>query len=99
MPDLLEDLPGHRGLELRQFDGIEETGRLGDGQARYLGDPPAGHHDIPCFLPQSLAPARKTGRVSPIAADKDADVHLILLLLEVFKIPEHAGEIAFPLDN
>src|SRR5437867_7993211 len=97
MPDFLEDLLGHCGLELRQFQGVEEPGRFGDGEARYLGDTLAGDNDITGFLPQSLTPARETGRISAVAADKDADVHLVFLQLQIFEKPEHAGEIAFPL--
>src|SRR5204862_3779030 len=98
-PDLLEDLLGNRRLLRRQVERGEELLRLANGERRDLIDRAAGDLDVARLAPQPGAAAVRTGQVSAIPAEKDADVHLVLLPLEPAEEPADAVVVVAALDD
>ena len=55
--------------------------------------------DLPRFQPQARAVALRTSRISAITAQKNADVQLVFLPLQILEESAHAQELSFPIQN
>src|SRR5262249_8349938 len=80
-----------RGFLLRELERREELRGLLDRERRHLVDRLTGHPDVARLLPQTRTSALGTGQVSPIPAQENADVNLVLLSLEPPEEPADPG--------
>ena len=92
MPYFVEQLGGNRLLLAAEVNSIEERRGLADGHVRHFGDSLACHQDIARLLPEPLTLAGEACGVSTVAADKDADMHLVLLLFKIIEESADSGK-------
>ena len=99
-PDLPDDPLRDGGLLLRQRQVVEEPARRPDRERRDLVDRPAADLHVARLPPQARPPAVGAGPVAAVAAQEDAYVDLVLLLLQRGEEPPDAGVAgAVPLDH
>ena len=96
MPYFVEQLGGNHLLLTAEVNSIEERRGLADGHMRHFGDSLACHQDIARLLPETLTLAGEACGVSTVAADKDADMHLVLLLFKVIEEAADSWKAPFP---
>jgi len=90
---------GNRRLLRREREFTEKAGCLFDSHTAHLADALAIDLYLPRFRAQASPPASGAQRVSAIAAEKHADVQLVLLALEILKKSADAAEAAVAIDN
>src|SRR5690606_10249173 len=98
-PDLVQQPVRHRLVALAELESLEERARVTDGQRRRLDNGAAGHLHVVRLAAQPRAAARRARLVAAVAAQEDADVHLVLLLLERLEEAAHTRERPVALDN
>src|SRR4051812_2197588 len=97
--DLLKKLGGDFALRFRELKRLEEFRRFSHRERANLADIPTAYTDLARFLAKTQAAAFAASGVSPIAAEKDAHVQLVLLALEMCEEAADAGEIVVTLHD
>src|SRR5262245_42228288 len=99
IPNLIENSPRDRNLVGRKFHLPEELRRVGDRQPPNFRKALASDDDVAGSLAQSFTATAQAGRVAPIPADEDADVHLVFLFFQVIEEANDAWKVAAAIDN
>ena len=83
--------------ERDRLEAGKKAGSLRNGHSRDFGDRLPADPDVPRFLAQPVSMAGEACGISAIPAEKDADVHLVFFLFQIFEKSQDAGESAAPL--
>src|ERR1017187_4860570 len=99
LPQFDQQPVGYRGLLGRERESIEEAGRVFHRHAAHLADVLAIDFHLASFRAQAGSATRRAKRVAAIAAEKHADVQLVLLALQMLEEAADAAETAGTIDN
>src|SRR5580658_2656083 len=99
LPKFDKQLFGNRSLLSRKLKLTEEARGLFDRHTAHLADILAIDFDLARFRPQPSPRTSRAQRVPAIAAEKHADVQLVLLALKMLKESAHAAKPASPIND
>ena len=99
LADFLQHLLGDGLFLFRELEAAEKRLRLADREGRHLVDRAVGHLHGARFAPQPRPAAVRAREIPAIAAEKDADVHLVFLLVEPAEEAANAFVVVVAVDD